>query len=210
MKQIIIIFILLLTCTISSYGQKCQKKLIRKSFNNYKAAILNDQGEEAVKYLDSRTIKYYGDMLELVKTADSTKVESLSITDKLMVLSIRHRTTRADILSFDGKSLLVYSIKSGMIGKSSVANNAIGGISIDHSFAKAAFIAEGRKSPFHFHFYKEEGQWKIDLTALFSISTAVFKKIANENGQNENEFLLSILENITGNKPTNQIWQPIK
>lgn len=208
MKQTLLALTFFLTWTIT-YGQKKEEKLVRQSFDNYKSAILNDKGEEAVKYVDSRTIKYYSDILDLVKTADSTKVETLSILDKLMVFSIRHRTSKEEILSFDGKSLLVYAIKNGMVGKNSVANNSIGDVTIDNSFAKGQFIANGQKIPFDFHFYKEENQWKIDITSLFTISTAVFKKMADDSGQNENEYLFSLLEMITRNKPNSEIWKPI-
>ena len=192
-----------------AYGQKSEEKLVKKSFDNYKTAILNNKGDEAVKYVDSRTIKYYSDILELVKTADSTKVETISILDKLMVFSIRHRTSKEDILSFDGKSLLVYAIKSGMVGKNSVANNSIGDVTIDNDFARGQFIANGQKAPFYFHFYNEDGQWKIDLTSLFPVSTMAFKKMADDSGQNQNEYLFSLLEMITGKKPGTEIWKPI-
>ncbi|HOX83192.1 MAG TPA: hypothetical protein PLJ60_19740 [Chryseolinea sp.] len=210
MKQKLIALILLLTLTGLTYAQKSEEKLVRKSFDSYKSAILNDKGEEAVKYVDSRTIKYYSDILELVKTADSTEVETLSILDKLMVFSIRHRTPREDVLSFDGEALLVYAIKNGMVGKNSVANNSIGDVTIDNSFAKGQFIANGNKAPLYFHFYKESEQWKIDLTSLFPISTTAFKKMADESGKNENEFLFSVLEIITNKKPGSQIWNPVK
>ncbi|MBK7681877.1 MAG: hypothetical protein IPJ26_05070 [Bacteroidetes bacterium] len=205
--KIIGILFLLLTGELT-YGQKSEEKLVKKSFDNYKTSILNDKGEKAVKYVDSRTIKFYSDILELVKTADSTKVETLSILDKLMVFSIRHRTSKKDILSFDGKSLLVYAIKSGMVGKNSVANNSIGEVIIESDFAKGQFVANGQKAPFYLHFYKEEGQWKIDLTSLFPVSIIAFKKMADESGENQNDYLFSLLEMITGKKPGTEIWQP--
>jgi hypothetical protein len=192
-----------------TFGQKSEMKLVKKSFDNYKTSILNDKGEEAVKYVDSRTIKYYSDILELVKTADSTKVETLSILDKLMVFSIRHRTSKKDILAFDGKSLLVYAIKSGMVGKNSVANNSIGEVIVEKDFAKGQLIANGQKAPFYFHFYKEEGQWKIDLTSLFPVSTKALKKMADDSGENQNVYLFSLLEMITRKKPGTEIWHPI-
>ena len=126
------------------------------------------------------------------------------------MFSIRHRTPKEDILSFDGKGLLVYAIKSGMVGKNSVANNSIGEITIDNNFAKGQFIANGQKAPFYFHFYKEEGQWKIDLTSIFSVSTMAFKKMVDDSGQNENEYLFSLLEMLTGKKPGQEIWDKVK
>jgi hypothetical protein len=48
------------------------------------------------------------------------------------------------------------------------------------------------------------------LTSLFPVSTTAFKKMADESEQTENEYLFSLLEMITGNKPNSQIWQPVK
>lgn len=201
--------LLLMSCTTLAFAQKSEEKLVKKAFDSYKTSILNDKGEEAVKYVDSRTVKYYGDILELVKSADSAKIETLSILDKLMVFTIRHRTSKEDIRSFNGEKLLVYAIKSGMVGKNSVANNSIGDVTVDGSFAKGQLIANGQAAPFYFNFYKEEQQWKVDLTALFPVSTNAFKKVAAESGQPENEFLFTILESLTGRKPGKEIWQTV-
>ena len=190
-------------------GQKSEEKLVVKTFENYKNAILNDKGEDAVRFVDSRTIKYYSEMLELVKTADSTKIETLSILDKLMVFTIRHRTSKEDILKFNGKSLLIYAIESGMVGKNSVANNSIGEVAINKDFAKGQLISNGQKTPIYFHFYKENKQWKVDLTSIFPISMVAFEQMANESGMGENEYLFLLLEMISGEKPESKIFRPI-
>lgn len=209
MTRLFNLFILLVALSTSCVAQKKEKKLIKKVFVNYKSAILNDRGDEAVNYVDSRTIKYYDDILELVKNADSAKVNSLSLIDKLMVFSIRHRTLKEDILSLDGRKLLIYAIKNGMVGKNSVANNSIGNIIVDNTFAKGQFIVNGQAVPFYFHFYKEDEQWKIDLTSLFSASTIAFKNMIKESGQSDNEYLFMLLETLTGEKPGVEIWKSI-
>jgi hypothetical protein len=210
MKKAVTILTLIFSLAICCFGQKSEQKLVQKAFDNYKTAILNDKGDEDVKYVDSRTIKYYGEILELVKNADSATVNSLSLLDKLMVFTIRHKTSREDVLSFDGRGLLVYAIESGMVGKNSVANNSIGDVTIDADFAKGQFVANGQKTPLDFHFYKEEGHWKIDLTSIFAVSTMAFQKMAAESGQSENEYLFSLLEVLSGRKPGPEIWQTIK
>lgn len=197
------------------YGQKNEIEQVRKSFENYQKAILNENGEEAVKHVDSVTVKYYSDMLHFVKTADSTQVETLSILDKLMVFSIRHRTSRENIISFDGKSLLVYAINSGMIGKNSVSKSSIGEVTIESNLAKGQFVSNGQKTPYVFNFHKEEGKWKLDITSLFSITTMAFNKMAEESGKSQNDFLFSLLEISTekkltstfGNQLINHIWK---
>lgn len=177
----ITIFILIASSQIV-YGQKNEEKLVRKSFENYKSAILNDQGESAVTCVDSRTIKYYNDISELVKTADSTKIETLSILDKLMVLMIRLKATKEEMLNFDGKSLLMYAIKGGMVGKNGVMDKEIGDVEIETNFAKGQLISNGKKTPIYFHFYKENEQWRIDLTSIFPMTSVGFKKLVEDSG----------------------------
>jgi len=189
------------------YGQKNEEKLVRQAFENYKTSILNNKGEEAVKFVDSRTIKYYNDILELVKTADSAKIETLSILDKFMIFTIRHRVHKDDILDFDGKSLLVYGIKNGMTGKES-ATISIGKVTINEYFAKGQLIASKQKSPFYFHFYKEDEQWKVDLTSIFPLSTMAFEQLIDKD-EDVNELIFYILEIGTGKKPDAAIWKPI-
>jgi hypothetical protein len=203
-----IILVLLLCWSGFCIAQTDEPAAVRTSFNNYKNAILNDKGEEAVLYVNEKTITYYGEMLEKVKTSDSTEVEALNLLDKLMVFVIRHRTSKQDIMSFDGKSLLVYAIKNGMVGKGSVMNNSIGDVKVDGTFAKGAFVSNGQVTPLFFDFNKENNKWKVDLTSVLPASTMAFQKMVDDSGKTENEFLFSILEMLTGRKPGAEIWVP--
>ena len=205
-KKLSFIFLFTITFNFCTAQQK-EEKLVRKSFENYKSAILNDKGDEAVKYVDSKTIQYYSEILDKTKNADSTDVNSLGLMDKLMVFSIRHRATKDEIMTLDGKGLLVYAIKKGMVGKNSVANVSIGDVKIEGTFAKGQFIANGQKAPFYFHFHKEDDMWKIDLTSIFPIGTAAFRKMQEDSGQEENVYLLSLLEMLTGKQPGNEVWK---
>jgi hypothetical protein len=202
---------LLITLVLASCSaQKTEEKLVRKSFDAYKAALLIENGDEAVKYVDSKTLEYYSEILEKTINADSQAVNSLGIMDKLMVLTIRHHASKGDILSFDSKSLLVYAFNEGMVGKESVANNTIGKVDVEGTFAKGQLLVNGVKAPFSFSFNKEAGTWKIDLTSIFSIGSAAFSKMVEESGQNENDYLFMLLEMVTGNSPKAEIWNPIE
>ncbi len=183
---------------------------IRDCFAAYKSAILNDKGEVAADQVDSRTINYYSDILAKSLTADSTLICQQNILDKLMILSVRHRTSEKDLLNFDGKELFIYSIKEGMVGKNSVANNELGEVTIDEDFGKGQLVANGMVAPMYFHFYKEDAKWKVDLTSIFTAGTAAFQAMAEESGQEENEYLFTLLELTTGEQPTEAIWKPIK
>lgn len=207
MKRIITLS-LLIFLSINSYSQS-DKELVLKSFENYKNAILTDKGKLASDFVDSRTINYYSTILDKVKTSDSLEVNSMGIIDKLTVLSMRHRTPKNDLLKFDGKDLFIYAIDNGMVGKNSVVNAELGDVITNGDFSKAEFVVNGQKTPFFFHFYREDKVWKMDLTHLFSLGTMSIKKMIEDSGENENDFIINILEVLTGKKPTENIWKPI-
>ena len=207
MKKIITV-ILLIFLSIHCYSQS-DKELVLESFQKYKNAILNDKGTLAANLLDSRTVNYYSTILDDVKTADSLEVDSMGIMDKMTVLIMRHSTPKNDLLKFDGKSLLIYAIDNGMVGKNSAVNAELGEVTTHDDFAKAEFLVNGQKTPFFFHFYREDNVWKIDLTHLFSLVSMSFKKMIQGSGENENDFILNLIEISTGKKPTENIWKPI-
>jgi hypothetical protein len=191
------------------YGQKKEEKAVRTCFENYKEAISKEKGPLAAQYVDSRTIGYYSDMLELVKQADSAAVQALSVMDKLMVFSIRHRTPKEDILAFSGRDLLIYAINEGMIGKDNLQSASIGEVVIKDQKAEGQFLHYGDPAPFSFHFYREDDSWKIDLTSIFPISNMAFENMVAESGEPEDAYLFGLLAILTGRTPGREIWQPI-
>lgn len=209
MMKKISLFVLSLVLLVSCTTKENEEALVRESFNGYKSAILNDKGEEAVKYVDKRSIDYYADMLEKTKNADSAVVNSLNIMDKLMVLSIRHRASKEDILSFDGAGLLAYAINEGMVGKSSVVNNSIGNVTIDGDFATGQILVKGNQVPYSYHFYKYDDFWKVDLLSISHVSKTAFKQLQENSGMKENEYIFLLLEMVTGVKPGNEIWRTV-
>jgi TonB family protein len=182
---------------------------IKESFENYKAAILNDKGKEAIKFVSSQTISYYNFILNQIKFADSTEISALDFIHKMTILSVRHRASKKQIRSFDGKKLLIFAIDEGMVGKASVLDNTIGNVTIEGDVAKGQFVTNGKETPLYFHFHKEDEAWKIDLTSIFPSAKLAFDQIIEDSGMEENDYLLLILEMVSGKKPKMTIWQPV-
>lgn len=212
MKPLKLIIAIFLSAFLSNFlfAQSDAEIAVKECYSKYKTAILNDKGEKAARYVDSNTFAYYDKILKLVKSADSISVEKLSLVDKLAVLGIRHKTPREDILKFDGKALLIYSVNNGGAGKNGVTNTSLGDVTVDGDFAKGEVLNKGKKTSTFMHFYKQDNNWKIDLTALFPLTNVAFKKVIKESGESENDFIFILLESLTGKKPGLEIWQPVQ
>ncbi|WP_336513834.1 hypothetical protein [Pollutibacter soli] len=205
-SQILIAFIFF---SVNLLGQTAEGKAVKECFEKYKAAIMNDKGEDAANWVDQNTINYYSSVLAKVRNADSATVDQLSLLDKLMVFSIRHRARVEEIKTMDGKGLIVYAIKNGMVGKNSVARNSIGDITINGKKAKGQVLVNDEKTPLYFEFNKEYEVWKMDLTSIFPVSEKAFRGMIDESGETENEFLFRVLKMLTNRDVTGDIWKPV-
>ena len=183
--------------------------LVKDCFNKYKEAVLNDKGAAAYSVLDKKTIVYYNELLEKVKTYDSLKLEKESIINKVTILTMRHRATKEEIMKMTGETLFIYAIDKGMIGKNSVSNSSVGKVTITGDFAKGGMQVNGRDLPASYDFYKEDGTWKFNLTSLFALGNMGFKRLVEQSGMSENEAIFSMLETVSGTKPSQSIWNPL-
>lgn len=183
-------------------------RVVREVFEKYKEAVLASKGDDAVKYVDTNTIRYFDRILNDVKTADSASLVRKSLVDRLMIFTIRHKAAADDIAAFDGRQLFVYAINTGIVAKNAIQNNGVGEIRIDGNKANGQFIFFGQKAPFHFEFNNEEGQWKMDLTSVFPMTEVGIRRFMGQTGLNENDYLLGMLEMVSGSRPGPQVWRP--
>lgn len=208
MKITTLIFILFFSSTLLAQQKDSKEEAVRKAYTDYKRAALNDQGEDAYNLIDQRTVAYYNELAKRLKVIDSTALEERTLSDKLQILLIRSLATAEQIQAFDGKSLFVFSVNKGLIGKNSTSAHLIGEVIIEGNFAKGEVLNNGQPSNVYFHFYKEEGEWKFNLTALFPPTELLFRKMQRQSGMSEHEFLFYLIEAISQKRANNSLWNP--
>lgn len=206
--RLLLVMCLFLPVTVA-VGQTSDRLLITKVFDQYKSAIINDQGKKAVAVIDASTRNYYIQILGSIKTADSATIESLTLVDKITILAVRAKATKEEIIAIKDVDAFVYSIDEGLAGKGSVSNNRLGKITITGTTAKAQAVTAGKPIPLYFTFNKENGSWKMNLTDLFAIANDGFKELIKDSGMPEQEFLLLVLSDMTGMEQTMELWKPV-
>lgn len=197
-----------LILTFSIYAQTSDEELIQTCFDRYRHFLLAENGEDAVKFVDSHSLNYYENLQELAKNADSLTIASLPIFDKVMVLTVRLMVPKEDIQEFDGQSLLTYSINNGMIGKRNHESLMIGQVSVDQNVAKGKLFVDQIESPYFVHFNKENGQWKYDLSSLFPLADSYIRKMTDEFG--EEWMINAIVSAMAKESNSNNVWNPIR
>jgi len=197
---------------LASCSQEAQdKKAIQECFDNYRKASSENNGLEAAKYIDKKTVEHYEQILKEAKTSDSAAIIELNLIDRLSVLATRHLFKKEEILTMNGESLFILLIASEMISDNEKYQKVlVQNIHIEGSTAKGeVLIDNGEKITIEFN--KVNNHWKFNLTSMFRTGEKEFRKMVSELDKSisENEFLLIILEETNKQKPTKEIWHPI-
>ena len=204
-----LIAVLCLLLVLSAHGQDTEEKKVYECFKRYKALILLGKGEEAFELIDSNTYRYFEQTLKASIYADRKAVEALPLIDRLSVLLVRHRIPAEELLTMTGREYFVQSVKQGMFGKNSLAAIELGKTEVTGTSARAQIIRDLEDTDMWFRFFKEKGNWKLDLTSLFEPTTLGLLAGLAKEGMSENEFIFAILES-TGKPVTEEIWMPLK
>lgn len=186
-----------------------ESEAVRAAFNGYKQAILQENGTTAVGYVDTKTLDYYRRIKELALHGESYAVRALSPMDKLMVLTIRNRVPLATLQGMTPESLFVHAVNEGWVGKESAAGNEVGAVEVTGDTATGVHVSRGQQSPYKWEFHKEDGRWKIDLTSIMPIADRALRQLILQSGASEDEFVLRMLEAVSGQQIGSTIWEPM-
>lgn len=209
MKRLVMLATMQLILVCSAIAKQ-DKKQITACFEQYKTAILQEDAELALKCLDSNTISYYSTIASLSRTATRDNIDTLPIMSKLLVIVVRHRVPKQELLKMKGRELILYAVKNGMLGdKASIDQTTITKISIEDNTARAMFRDGKEVTNNYFRFNKEAEGWKLDMTSIFSTVAKSFNRVISQSGLTENDFIFRLAESTTGRRVDDTIWEPL-
>ena len=188
-----------------------EQEAVSKCFDNYKTAVLAEDGIGATALLSQETIDYYQQVLDWALTASEQEVKGLSILDRMNVLTVRVRVTPEQMKEMDGESLLVFSYTSGIISKNTVERGELGKVEIDGDNARGPIMMEGQEVPIDFVFAQEKGAWKFDLLAITKHEKVRqgFERAVSAMDKDENDVLLEMIKVSTDLPVTKNVWKPV-
>jgi hypothetical protein len=189
-------------------GAQAEEELVRRAFLTYKGAILQKQGQVAVSLVNRDTLGYYARMKAVALEGQEKEVRRLTPMNKIMVLSLRHRVPTSDLRLMTPEEVFTYAVNQGWIGKNSVLDSDIGRPQVFGDDASAEYVKGGKPTPLKYRFTKEDGKWKIDLTALMPVADQAMSMLIKQEGLDEDTFIVSLIESVSGKKVLPTIWLP--
>lgn len=186
-----------------------EKGAVRQCFEDYKQAIAAQDGKTAATLVTGSTLDYYGRMQGLALRGEESEVKGLPFTDKLMVLSLRHRVGMPTLEQMTSESLFVHAVNEGWIDKDSTVANELGEVAVKGESATGVHIFSGEASPYKWTFLEEDGRWRLDINSLLPLVNETMKQLIQQAGSTEEAVLMDALESVSGKEVPAAIWEPL-
>lgn len=200
--------ILFLPILLSCVANKDEIEVI-ECYEKYKTAILNSMGEEAIKYIDSKSVDYYQEILDKVLYADKEELIKESVVSRLKIFQIRHSIQLENLKKMDVAKLLVLAINEGWTEKDFIIGTSVKNVKIKGNIATADYYQDNKKVGIRSQFAYENEQWKYNFTSLFQLYNSALKQLIKEIGDDEDEFIFNIIEVSSGKKVSKDIYESL-
>ncbi len=196
----------------SEKEKKNERKLVKQAFQNYKNALLNQDGEEAVRHVSSDTVAFYGKTKNRALNMPENKLKQQEPYEKLMVLMMRLKMSASELSDMEDRDVFAYAVDNGWIGKKGVRNTTLQNVKISNDQATVSATRKSRRRTrkAEFDFVRENGAWKYTLMPKIEDLNKGMRKAIQKNNVDENTYLTGVIQKSTGEKPEPEIWQPLQ
>ena len=69
-------------------------------------------------------------------------------------------------------------------------------------------MIQGKTTPFKLSLRREQGAWRVDLRSLFKMAEGAFSMMQKDSGKNGDDFIVELLEQVSGGPVPPTIWDP--
>lgn len=214
MKVIFLLSLFLLACGSEPLASNnptanpaLEKEQVKASFQQYKKAVLNQDGPAAAQQLSSNSIIYYDEVLSKVLHGTEQEVKALSSGDMMQVVALRYFFPKEELMGYDGRQLYEAMIANKFTEDRQLARTDLGKIAVKGNKAKGQMVINGQPSPIFFDFKKEQGAWKLDLTTTVIMTTKFVEQQAQAAQLTVPEYLEQTMQ--LSEEEKKSIWQPL-
>lgn len=187
---------------------KDQEEII-KVFEDYKSAVLADNGPKAAKFVSSEIFQYFDKMKFAALNYDREKLQSeLTVADQITVLRLRKELPAKKIKKLSGKALFINAINQQWLDKEYLPKVSLVNISAKNGVALADHMVDGYNTGAKVRFIYENRGWKFDPYALLAGSEVAFERGLPKDLEQRNQVITAAIESTIGSPIDLKLFEP--
>lgn len=207
MRSLLTLSLLLLFALVPPAA--AETEAVQESFLAYKSAVIAADGAAAADLVTEESHDHYRSLADKALTLDRAALLEIHLGDRLNAMLLRHSLTPEELRSMSGEEVTAYAFDHGWIGKEGADQLQLGNYVVEGDTASGTILRpDGEASAYKMEFVKEDGRWLLDLVALVELTRTAFEYTVEQTGLSEDDFVMLMLEHVTGRKPGPDIWSP--
>jgi len=179
---------------------------VKRGFAEYKAALEQRDGPRAAAAVSGNSFRFYDRMRALALSAPREELARLEGTERMLVLALRQQAPLELLLNGTPEELVAHAVATDAITDTGVARTELGEIRREGELARGWILVEGKATQGVLQFVLEGDRWKFDLEFAMKSSAGLIAAIAAQSGLSEDEVILELLAEGTGQPIGPEIW----
>jgi hypothetical protein len=139
---------------------------VRDTYHQYMAALENDDADAVLAMTDPQYVEHLDYVARKARTADREAVMRLTPAERVSLVRMRNRLTKAELQALDGKAWLMRTVKEGWRIDEILDAYELADITIKRPRAYGTMEIAGFASPFKMEFVKTGDRWLLDPIAV--------------------------------------------
>jgi hypothetical protein len=182
---------------------------VRQSFDRYRTAALEKDGEAALAEIASTVYPFYDQARGDALTASDDQVRGLTVAEQLTIYVLRGSIEPEVLRTATPPELVVAAVEAGLVGEQGVQNTDLGEVEVLGNTASGQVLSNGQPSRLRFSFVREDGRWKLDLLPVLQLANGAFAGLAKEQGTTVNELIDQLLQSLYGPTKARDVRSPV-
>lgn len=185
---------------------------IEQVWMQYDICNNTSNGKAIVGLLTRASLDRYERLVKLGLDAKSAEVKDLDASDKLEVLMMRLKAKRADLKGLTGEQYLEYATSHGwyVVPPEERTKDTLRKFRFKTDEATAEVYSDGENLKTRVRFAREDGKWKFDEVYASAVWDEWIKEAAGAEGMSVEKFILSALEEDSGEPIPKSVWDPMR
>ncbi|MCW5765363.1 MAG: hypothetical protein KIT68_05250 [Phycisphaeraceae bacterium] len=186
------------------------KAAIKAALEANRQAVLARDAEGFMQSISEGSIEWFDRVLRLARTGPRSDVLALRPIDRALIIALRNRVPRKDLMKFDGRSFIRWAMELGWWDASAEDEETVGSIRVLATTATVKMRLEGRRTDREVGFVKEGDAWKVDMGDGARQYDRRFREAMDRYRLDENRTILQLETIMSGREARDDLWDPPK
>ena len=182
---------------------------VQASYRAYAEAVATKDGAASARLVSGSTLDHYSGLRDLALTADRATLAKERVVDQLAVLSMRANIPVATLRDADPRGVVSAAVQNQVISSGGAGAAALEKITVDGDAATASLGVAGGSQQVPMRFRREDGTWKVDLTALLTPAEDALGKALQQQKLTSEALLTQVMTTRVGAAKAQQLWTPL-